>query len=113
MSVSRLTRGSPDLRTAQQGLHAVAGALRLGPERPVGIAPRRHVWQLVDRLLAQRLAGRGFGCLQQRVAVLVAGAGHQPVDGQQQGAVVGPQREHGIIDMGARQEPVERGRRQS
>ena len=92
----------PRLRAAQERLHAVAGALRLGPERPVGLPPRRHVRQLVHRPLAQRLAGRGFGRLQQRVAVLVTRTRHQPVDGQQQGAVVGPQREHRVINMGVR-----------
>ena len=106
--MSRFTRGSPDSARRVQCLHAVAGALRLGPERPVGVAPGRDVRQLVHRLLAQRLAGRGFGRLQQRLAGLVARPGHQPVDRQQQGAVVGPQREHRVVDVGAGQERLER-----
>ena len=66
--------GQPGLRPAQQRLQAVAGALRLGAERPVGLPPRRHVRQLLHRLVAQRLAGRGLRRLQQRLAGLVARA---------------------------------------
>ena len=80
--------GQPGGRPAQQRLQAVTGALRLGPERPVGLPPRRHVRNLLGRAAAQRLAGGSLRRGRQRVAVLVARARDEPVDSQQQDAVV-------------------------
>jgi uncharacterized membrane protein len=45
--------------------------------------------------------------LQQRVAVLVARARDDPVDGQQQDAVIRAQREHGGVDLGVSEELLE------
>ena len=70
----------------QQGLQAVAGALRLCAEGAVRLAPGRDVRQLLDRPLGQRRPGTRLGLLQQPLAVLVARAGLEAVDGQQQGA---------------------------
>jgi hypothetical protein len=63
--------------------------------------------QLVHRPVAKGLAGCGFRRLQQRIALLVARPGYQPVDGQQQDAVVGPQREHRGVHIGAGEDSVE------
>jgi hypothetical protein len=54
--------------------------------------------------VAQGRAARGLRRRQQRVARLVAGARDDAVDGQQQGTVVGPQREHRGVDMTAGEE---------
>jgi hypothetical protein len=62
------------------------------------------VRELLGRPAAERLAGGGLGRLQQRIAALVARTWDDSVDGYQQGAVVGPQPEHGGVDMGAREE---------
>ena len=102
--------GQPGRRPAQQRLQAVAGALRLGPERPVRLPPRRHVRELVGRPVAERLTGGGLRRLQQRVAALVARARDDSVDGHQQGAVVGPQREYGGVDIGAGEELFKQAR---
>ena len=50
------------------------------------------------------------GILEQRIAALVARTRDDSVDGHQQGAVVGPQREHGGVDMGAGQELLKHAR---
>jgi len=68
------------------------------------------VRELLGRPAAERLAGGGLGRLQQRIAALVARARDDSVDGHQQGAVVGPQREHGGVDMGAGQELLKHAR---
>jgi hypothetical protein len=68
------------------------------------------VRKLFRRPAAERLAGGGLRRLQQRVAVLVARARDDPFDGQQQGAVVGPQREHCGVDIGAGEELLEHAR---
>ncbi len=63
--------------------------------------------ELLWGLVAEFLAGFGLGCLEQFFAGLVAGAWDQAVDGQQQGPVVGPQREDRGVDVGAGQEVLE------
>ena len=46
--------GQTLLRTTGQGLEAVAGALRLGSKRPVGLTPGCDMRQLVDRGLGEQ-----------------------------------------------------------
>lgn len=84
--------------SAHQCLQAVAGALRLGAERPVGLPPRRYVRQLLDRCAAQRGSGGRLGLAEQRLAVGVGLTGPQTVHGQQQDAVVAMEGEHGVVD---------------
>jgi hypothetical protein len=68
------------------------------------------VRELLGRAAVERLAGGGLRRGQQRVAVLVARARDEPVDGQQQDAVVRAQREHGGVDMGAGEELLKHAR---
>jgi hypothetical protein len=65
------------------------------------------VRELVHRSLAKRLARRRFRRLEQRIALLVARTGDLAIDGQQQDAVVGPQREHRGVDEGAGEDSFE------
>ncbi len=64
--------------------------------------------ELLDRRIAEHLSGSSLRGLEQRVAGLVARAGDEPVDGQEHGTVIRPEREHGGIDMAAREELLER-----
>ena len=66
--------------------------------------------EFLHRPVAERLAGSGLRRLEQRLAGLVARARDEPVHGQQQGTVVGPQCEHRGIDPAAREKLLEFGR---
>jgi hypothetical protein len=67
------------------------------------------VRELLDRPITQPLADGGLRRLQQPVTGRIARAWNQSVNGQQQGAVVGSQREHRGIDPATGQELLERG----
>ena len=89
--------GSPAGCAPGQGLQAVAGALRLGPERAVGLAPGGDMRKIAPRGDSASAVGRGgLGC-HAAAASLAASLGgrRDAVDGQQQGAVVGSQNRHG------------------
>ena len=58
--------------------------LRFGSEALVSLAPRSHVRELLDRPVAEQLAGCGLRRLEQLVTGLVARARDESVNGQQQ-----------------------------
>ena len=98
----------PGLGSTQQCFETVAGALGLGAERPIGIAPGRDVGQVLYRPFTQRFPSCLVGRVDQRVARRIARPWDEPDGGHQKGAVVGSQHEHGRIDMGASEELLRR-----
>ena len=88
---------------AQQRLQAVAGALRLGAERPVRLSPRRHMRQVLQPLVADPVTCCGLRRLEKPFARLVARTRQEAVDGKEQRPVVRTQGEHTGVHLGAGQ----------
>ena len=108
--MSRFTRGSPD--AARRSSASRLLRVRFGLAANARYASRHAATcgscsadppPSISRAAASRR-------LQQRIAALVARARDDSVDGHQQGAVVGPQAEHGGVDMGAGEELLKQAR---
>jgi hypothetical protein len=90
--------GKSGLNSTEQGLEAVARALGLGTEGPIGLSPGRHTRQFVHRRRLERCAGRRLRSLEQGLTPLVARTGLESVDGNQECPVVRSERENISVD---------------